>query len=286
MLASWVFPSLVAFLSTVVAILCYRKLQLRGVPLTIQTIGTFIIPFLGFLFWIFYEPQYLKVDFDSLLKLTITSVIFIQVGTILTIKAISLSNNPGYPVAITRTNVLITALVSVILFNSPLTWIKFLAILIIFFFSLLILDFSNKSSHSKNVWFWYALLAGVLTSGYALSSKYFINEGIPILTRLFYAFAAMAFVQGLNLVIKKPKVNLFKIDYVLLFIIGVSTFIFDIFAQIGFQYAPNPGYVNAILTTSIVPTTFFSAVFFKDELNLKKIIGLIGVMIGLYLVIF
>ena len=70
-------------------------------------------------------------------------------------------------------------------------------------------------------------------------------------------------------------------DIVLLFGLGIFTFLFNISAQLAFEYASNPGFVNAFLAGSIIPTTFLAAYFFKDELNIRKVMGVVGILAGL-----
>jgi uncharacterized membrane protein len=53
--------------------------------------------------------------------------------------------------------------------------------------------------------------------------------------------------------------------------------------QVGFNLAPNVGYVNATNAASISLLTLMSSIFFKDELTLKKMIGIVGVTAGLLL---
>ncbi|MCA9369421.1 hypothetical protein KC721_03915, partial [Candidatus Woesebacteria bacterium] len=63
--------------------------------------------------------------------------------------------------------------------------------------------------------------------------------------------------------------------------IGVFGASFNYFMQVGFDLAPNVGFVNAANAASISLLTLLSAVLFKDELTLKKMVGIIGVTVGL-----
>jgi uncharacterized membrane protein len=55
------------------------------------------------------------------------------------------------------------------------------------------------------------------------------------------------------------------------------------FMQVGFNLAPNVGYINATNAASISLLTLMSTIIFKDELNPKKLVGIIGVTLGLIL---
>ena len=63
--------------------------------------------------------------------------------------------------------------------------------------------------------------------------------------------------------------------------IGIFGSSFNYFMQVGFDLAPNVGYVNATNAASISLLTLMSAFIFKDELSLKKMIGIVGVTAGL-----
>lgn len=68
--------------------------------------------------------------------------------------------------------------------------------------------------------------------------------------------------------------------------IGIFGSSFNYFMQVGFNLAPNVGFVNAANAASISLLTLMSAVFFKDELSVKKMIGIVGVTAGLLLLFF
>lgn len=284
MISSWIVFSLIAFISTLSVNLLIRKIHLNGVSLRIQNSVQFVLPFLGFLIWSLFRSEFLKINLPHLFLIIIFAVIFTQIGTVLANKSITLASNPGYPAAITRINALITTLASVLFFGSYLSPLTFAAILIITFASFLFADYRKKEiRENKNLWIWYAIGSGILTSGYALSSKFFINENIPLLTRMFYAFFAMSVVQVADLFISKTKIEIKKMNLFLLFALGVSTFVFNVSVQLAFEFAPNPGFVNAFLAASIVPTTLFAVLFFKDEVSRNKIFGVLGILAGLIL---
>ena len=67
--------------------------------------------------------------------------------------------------------------------------------------------------------------------------------------------------------------------------IGISNGFFNLATQFAFKTSPNIGYVNIINTASITAITLLSTIFFKDKLTLEKIIGVIGVTLGLILLL-
>jgi len=80
------------------------------------------------------------------------------------------------------------------------------------------------------------------------------------------------------------KVAVFKISskqLIVLILIGISSAVFNYFMQVGFDLAPNVGFINAANAASVALLSLMSALIFKDELPLKKVIGIIGVTAGL-----
>lgn len=54
--------------------------------------------------------------------------------------------------------------------------------------------------------------------------------------------------------------------------------------NLALEAAPNIGYVNAANTGSIAALTVVSAIIFKDELNIQKLVGVFGIFLGLVLI--
>jgi len=118
----------------------------------------------------------------------------------------------------------------------------------------------------------------------ALSSKYLLNIGVPILTRLVLSFVVVTLLILAEIVYKKvdwEKVS--KDQLITLLLIGIFGASFNYFMQVAFNLAPNVGFVNATNAASISLLTLVSAFIFKDELTLKKMIGIFGVTAGLLL---
>jgi len=69
----------------------------------------------------------------------------------------------------------------------------------------------------------------------------------------------------------------------ILLLIGLFGASFNYFMQVGFNLAPNVGFVNAANAASISLLSLLSALIFKDELSPQKMIGIAGVTVGLLL---
>ncbi len=80
---------------------------------------------------------------------------------------------------------------------------------------------------------------------------------------------------GFNGLIKKSMLSL----------IGMCSIGFNLFQFMAISQAPNVGYVNAINASSISAVTICAILLFKDEFSKRKLIGVLGVTIGLLLLL-
>lgn len=145
-------------------------------------------------------------------------------------------------------------------------------------------DKSNNKANSDKRWLPYTIGAFFCWGLLALSSKYLLNLGVPILNRLILQMLVVTFLIFYEISIKSVKIlAVSKEQLIILLLIGLSGASYAYFMQVGFNLAPNVGYVNAANAGSISLLTLMSTVIFKDDLNLKKLIGIIGVTLGLIL---
>lgn len=108
--------------------------------------------------------------------------------------------------------------------------------------------------------------------------------GVPILTRLILSMIVTTVIILGEMIYKKVEwKRVSKDQLTTLLLIGMFGASFNYFMQVGFNLAPNVGFVNAANAASISLLTLASAFFFKDELTVKKMIGVFGVTVGLLL---
>lgn len=118
----------------------------------------------------------------------------------------------------------------------------------------------------------------------ALSSKYLLIVGVPILTRLILSMVVTTMlIVGEIIYSKVERKKISKEQLITLLLIGIFGASFNYFMQVAFNLAPNVGYVNATNAASISLLTLMSTIFFKDELTVNKMIGILGVTVGLLL---
>lgn len=280
---NWIVASLLMFFSSVALYLFVRKSNTLKTPQQLNNLAMFLIPLIVYLIVTIGTPtRFILKPFEYFI-IIIQGIFFAYLGNVFSLKGIQYSPNPGYSLIISKSYVVFTAVASIFIFNAPLTSKSVIAIFCIIVFSALItIDRNKNKSESNALWLPYTIGAFFCWGLLALSSKYLLNVGVPILTRLIYQMIiATTLILG---EIKVKNVNILttsKSQLVTLLLIGLFGSSFAYFLQVGFNLAPNVGYVNAANAASISLLTLLSAFFFKDELTIKKMTGIVGVTIGL-----
>ncbi len=282
---NWVIASILMFLSSVAMYLFVRKSNLLKIPQQLNNLAMFLIPVVVYLVLsINTNTRYTLKPFEYFLIL-VQAIFFSYFGNVFSLKGIEYAPNPGYSLIISKSYVVFTAVASVFIFNAPLTAKSVIAIIVIIAFSALIMVGRSKNlMKSNSLWLPYAIGAFFCWGLLALSSKYLLNVGVPIFTRLIYTMIIVTVIILGEIKIKKIFVfNVSKIQLITLLMIGLFSTSFNYFMQVGYNLAPNVGYVNAVNAASISLLTLLSAVLFKDDLSLRKMIGIAGVTFGLFI---
>lgn len=271
------------FFSSVALYLLVRKSNQLKTPQQLNNLAMFLIPVIVYLIISVNTKMRFELKPFEYFLIIIQGIFFSYLGNVFSLKGIEYAPNPGYSLIISKSYVVFTTLASIVIFNAPLTVESAIAIMLIVGFSALIMiNGSNVKTSSNALWLPYTVGAFFCWGLLALSSKYLLNLGVPILTRLIYSMIIVTIFILFELKVKKLKLrDLSSIQLVVLFFMGVFSSSFNYFMQIGFELAPNVGFVNAANAASISLLTLLSAYFFKDDLNLRKLIGIFGVTAGL-----
>ncbi len=284
---NWIIASLIMFLASVIMYLLVRKGQRNHLPDRLINIAMFLIPCPFYLAIMLNQKQSFHIGWSNLISILLAAFFFSYLGNLFSLKSIKLATNPGYSLIISKSYVVFTSIAAIFLFNSPLTPKNALAIAIIVAFSGLIMINKTKAStqhQETNInWLIFALGAFFAWGGLALISKYWLNIGIPVATRLFYLSTFVSIMILIEIFGKHQSLKISNRHWLLILLIGTLSMFFNLFMQVGYQYAPNPGYINAVNASSISLLTLLAAYFFKDELSLRKIAGVLGVTVGLVL---
>ncbi|HOZ03222.1 MAG TPA: DMT family transporter [Candidatus Woesebacteria bacterium] len=282
---NWIIASLLMFFSSVALYLCVRKSNSLKTPQQLNNLTMFLIPVLVYLVLTVRNPTSFTLTPLAYFLIVIQGIFFSYLGNVFSLKGIEYSPNPGYSLIISKSYVVFTAIASIFIFSAPLTIKSAIAIVLIVMFSALITINKDKNrSTSNKLWLPYTMGAFFCWGFLALSSKYLLNIGVPILTRLILSMLVTTVLIVVEINLKKIHIfQITKTQIVTLLLIGIFGSSFNYFMQVGFDLAPNVGYVNAANAASISLLTLMSAFFFKDELTLKKMIGIFGVTTGLLL---
>jgi len=281
---NWIIASILMFLSSVALYLFVRKSNLLKTPQQLNNLAMFLIPVVVYLVLsINTDTRFALKPFEYFLIL-IQGIFFSYLGNVFSLKGIEYSPNPGYSLIVSKSYVVFTAIASIFVFSAPLSIKSVITIILIIAFSALIMiDKSKNKSGSNKLWLPYSIGAFFCWGLLALSSKYLLNVGVPILTRLIYSMIIVTvLILGEMRIKKVGMLNISKPQLLTLIMIGLFGTSFNYFMQVGFKLAPNVGYVNAANASSISLLTLMSAFLFKDDLSLKTMFGIAGVTIGLF----
>jgi len=285
---TWILASVLMFVNSVALYLCVRRSNSLKTPQQLNNLAMFLVPVLVYSAVFLNTPTNFALTTFQYFLIIVQGIFFSYLGNLFSLKGIELSPNPGYSLIISKSYVVFTTIASIFIFSAPLSIKSALAILCIIMFSALItIDKNNKRATSNKSWVLYTFGAFFCWGFLALSSKYLLATGVPILTRLILSMVVTTMLIFGEMLYKKVEWSkTSKEQLITLLFIGIFAAIFNYFMQVGFDLAPNVGFVNAANAASISLLTLASAYFFKDELTLRKIIGIFGVTVGLLLLFF
>lgn len=284
---NWIIASLLMFCSSVALYLCIRKSNTLNTPQQLNNLAMFFIPVIVYITLTVKTPtNFILKPFEYLL-IVIQGIFFSYFGNVFSLKGIEYSPNPGYSLIISKSYVVFTAVASVFLFSAPLTAKTVLAIILIVLFSAVItVDKKQNRKTSNMLWLPYTMGAFFCWGLLALSSKYLLSIGVPILTRLVLSMVITTSLIFGEILYKKIEWKMLSKDQITtLLLIGIFATCFNYCMQLAINLAPNVGFVNATNAASISMLTLISAFVFRDELTVKKMIGILGVTSGLLLLL-
>lgn len=278
---TWIVFAVGVFFSSTFLYLVLRKLSFLKVNNEIQNLFLFLPAVIVLYFYSITNRYSLFLTVKELTNLIIASF-SIWIGNVAMLRSLKNAPNAGYPVLIGKSYVLITILLSPILFGSILTLKStVLIILILFFISQIIIDKVNKNSSKKSEWILPAFIAFLFWGIMALLMISLKRPSLAPEVIIMYLSIFASIIIGVEMVIRripiKPVVNHFG----WLIFLGIIGLFLNIFFMIGYRVSPNPGYMDAVGASSVAAITLFSVILFKDEITLKKTIGIVGVILCL-----
>lgn len=276
------------FFSSIVTYLFVRRCSLLKIPIIYQNFAFFVIPTIVFLTTSFIQHESLVVTWYQFIVLVATAIFFSYFGNVFSLRSLEYAPNPGYSLVISKSYVVFTTLVAILLFGSAVTLKSVTGIVMIIAFSSLILIGKPRhdQSHVRDSWLLYAVGSFFAWGMLAIISKYLLEIGVSVFARLIYVMGIVTVISAVDLYRSKAVRMKLTTDRILpLFIAGLFSATFNYFQQLGYALAPNIGYINVMNAASIAFVTIGASIFFKDEFNARKFIGVIGVIAGLMLLV-
>lgn len=211
-------------------------------------------------------------------------------GNLLSVQAIKLAPNPGYPNAINSTNALVIMIVSFFIFGSSLNWLKVLGAVIISFGLWEMMRQKDKQAGAG--WPYLALAAMLFFAGMVLVIKKMalLNFSPAQILLVLTFFAAIGYI-GLNLFLpkRKKRTKVPAIIFLPVTLVVILSLVANLVNVIALKLAPNAGYSQAIMNGQTVLLLFLSALFFPSdrggEFNAKRWLGALLVISGVVLII-
>lgn len=285
---NWIFAGFLVFASSVAMYMLVRMSNALKIPLIYQNLSMFIVPLPLYLLFARISDTSLYVTPFALGIIVLISIFCSYAGNILSLKSIEYAPNPGYSLIIQKSYVVFTTLVAVLFLGGVVTVRSGIAIALIIAASALVMIGKPKSdqSHVRMRWLPYAFGAFFCFGMLAIMSKYLLDLGVPVYTRLIYLAAIVSALIIIEMLFgKKQRYKFSGKTVIILLLIGTLSASFNYFIQVGYTVAPNIGYINAFNASSIAGISLFSAILFRDELNVRKFVGILGVILGLVLLV-
>lgn len=284
---NWITASLIMFSASVFLYVLVRKAALLRISTELVNLATMGIPFFLYITLAIQNKASLVITPFQLGLIFLLAIIGSYIPNVTSLKSIKYAPNPGYSLIISKSYVVFTTLVAVFLFKSHITFRALIAIMVIISFSIFIMK--GKVIHTKHtspIWLPLSFVSffgwGILSIG----TKFAFTQGVTIYQRLI--FLSVFVTLFILIEIRTRKISFYlpqRSHFFLLLFIGIFSALFNYFITLAIDLAPNIGYVNAINASSISAVTVASALIFKDDISVSKMIGILGVTGGLLLLI-
>lgn len=276
---------LIVMLWSVGLYLSLRGLKQYNISLWMQSLVMFlptsiIFGVIAYMHWLS-----LWIGWEMLGYMIPVAIVFSWFSNRMSLLSMQRAPNPGYSLVLSKSFVILTSILAVPLFHAALSWIDICSIIIIIWFSSLILIDPKNIPHKQSSWnrIMPALYCFLGWAWLALSSNRFLHQELHPFIINFWIFLIVSCMLGGEGIIKKHSLTLPRSSWLMAGAVVASAVVYNRAIQRWYQLAPNPGFVNAANTSSIALLSILSAWIFHDALSLRKMIGIIGVVIGIIL---
>ena len=274
----WIFFAILSALFSGITSI-FAKIGLSNIDTDIATgIRTIIILFFSLIFFLITGETINNVSIYIILSGITTALLLICY-----FKALYYADvNKVTP--IDKTSIILTLLLSYMLFKEEITYTKIISIILILLGTYLMVDIKNNKTNSK--WIIYAILTSIFTSLITIFGKYGMSNlsiNASILIRSFIAFIIIwiyIFIKRKHKLLR----TLEKRNTIYIILSSFTTWLSWLF----YFNALNNGETSIVFTIeklSIVVTITLSTLILKEKLAKKSIIGLIIILFSTILLI-
>ncbi len=283
---NWIIASLIMFFASACLYLAVRKSSLQKFPTQFNNLAMFSIPLIIYLMIGISRGVNYSISLPNFIIIVLASFVFSYLGNVASLKSIEISPNAGYSLVISKSYVVLTTIISLLFLGGELTIRKGIAIcLIVLFSGLVIIDPKKTKKVTSNLWLYYTMFAFFAWGFLSLTIKYLSLHGVNTLVMLTYLYVFVTLFIILEALKLKIDKNIFITGWKYFVTIGAFSALFNYFNFYAVSIAPNVGYVNAINASSISLVTILSVILFKDEMSIRKLVGIFGVTGGLLLLL-
>lgn len=239
-------------------------------------VRTTIILIISFLIVIFFN-SYEKITIKTIIYL-ILSGISITILWISYFKAIDLGK-VSEVTSIEKTSIIITMILSNIIFGEKITVIKIISSILIILGSFIMVN--NKDKSSNNKWFKYAFLTAIFTSISTIISKIGLENINPYICNFYRTIVVFIIILFYTLyknkLIEITKIK--KITWLYLILSAITTSL----SWVCYLYALKNGKVSIVFSIeklNIVVSVCLSNFILKEKLSLNTLIGMLLIVFG------
>lgn len=280
----WVILSLLMLVAVAANSLAIRLMLAKGVAGSLINCVNFAFCSFAYFIAAFMTGEKLNLSAFQIFSIASVAVLFNYLGNVFFMQSIERAPNPGYGLAIMKSNAVMTMLLSVFLFKSVISEKSFLAgWAVLFFMALITWEYRPQAKNRiRSSWVLPSFGAFFCFGCYSLAMKYLLlqkMEPIVILAYLCLVLAVMFYFDVRKLSLKTAAAGLSVTKY--LAVTGLLSIATNLLFAKAVAAAPNPGYVGAVDAASGALVAVGAAWIFKDSLSPVKLIGILGVAASL-----
>lgn len=258
----------------------FSKISLNNNSILVLGIRTIVITILTIIMYILFKGNN---------TITTKNIVFIILSGISTailwlvyFKALEMANI-SLVTPVDKLSIVITLILSTILFKEKITIIKIISMIFIIVGTFLMV---NKNNKKKDNWFIYAILTAIFTSLTTILAKIGIKNVDSNLSTMLRTIIVLIIIW-IIILIKKEYKYVYKLNKkTIIFIIlsGLSTGS----SWLNYFKALKIGETSIVFTIeklSVVVSILLSVIFLKEKLNIKKVIGFIFIILGIFILV-